>query len=199
MFAQYLVRVGLFGQVGRFAACDGCRYPRHAQVVCRTERGMELGEVLSAECGLAAEFDGTIVRHLTVEDRLLSDRLARHKDAAFQACQRLLTQRGMPAVLMDVEHLFDGRALYFYFLGEVSPELDQLTTELADAYDAQVQFRRFAQTLAEGCGPGCGSEGVAGQGCGTSGCGSCAVAGACGTRRGDGGPEMRGHLRHERT
>ena len=44
-----------------------------------------------------------------------------------------LAERGSSAVLVDVEHLFDGQSLYFYFLGPGGPELDVLTTELADA------------------------------------------------------------------
>jgi hypothetical protein len=65
----------------------------------------------------------------------------------------------------------------------VSPELDALTSELAAVYDTKVQFHRFAQVLTEGCGPGCGTEEAAGNGCGTGGCSSCAVAGACSPRR----------------
>ena len=35
------------GQVGRFAAVDAVRYPRHSRVIVRTRRGLEIGEVLS--------------------------------------------------------------------------------------------------------------------------------------------------------
>ena len=80
---------------------------------------------------------------------------------------------------MDVEHLFDGRTLVFYFLGEVTSELEALTAELAELYETHVQFRRFGQALDEGCGPGCGSE--AAEGCKTCATG-CAIASACSTR-----------------
>ena len=61
-------------------------------------------------------------------------------------------------MLVDVEHLFDGQSLFFYFLGDTTPELDALTGELAEIYEAQVQFRKFTDTLTAGCGPGCGTE-----------------------------------------
>jgi hypothetical protein len=64
-------------------------------------------------------------------------------------------------------------------LGEVTPEIESLTGELATTYDSAVQFQRFADTLAHGCGPGCGTEGAEGNGCGSGGCSSCAVATAC--------------------
>jgi len=180
--AQHLVRIGVMGHVGRFDSVDGILYARHARVICRTARGLEVGEVLSSSEMNGHEADGTLVRRLTVEDDLLLTRIERNRDEAFQACNELLAERDLPAVLMDVEHLFDGQSLYFYFLGDVSPELEALTSELASAYETTVQFQKFAETLTAGCGPGCGTEAATGQGCSTGGCGSCAVAGACGTR-----------------
>ena len=82
---------------------------------------------------------------------------------------------------MDVEHLLDGGSIYFYFLGEPPAEVELLTAELAVTYEAKVQFRRFAQTLTEGCGPGCGTE-SAENGCGAA-CASCAVHTACGAQK----------------
>jgi hypothetical protein len=82
---------------------------------------------------------------------------------------------------MDAEQLFDGRSLVFYFLGEVTTELESLTEDLAAAYDAHVQFRKFAETVEVGCGPGCGTEAATGHGC-TSCATGCAIAGACATR-----------------
>lgn len=184
MFVQHLVRVGLFGHVGRFSSVDGACYPRRSTVVCRTARGLEVGEVLADEQASGAATDGVVLRRVTVEDQLILARLQKYKDRAFQACETLLRDRNLSAVLMDVEHLFDGRSLYFYFLGEVTPQLDALTSELAEAYDTQVQFHRFAQTLSEGCGPGCGTDEAVGSGCGSGGCASCSVAGACSPRRG---------------
>jgi hypothetical protein len=35
------------GQVGRFAAVDAVRYPRHCRVIVRTRRGLEIGDVLA--------------------------------------------------------------------------------------------------------------------------------------------------------
>jgi cell fate regulator YaaT (PSP1 superfamily) len=180
MSLHHIVRVGPFGHVGRFRALDAARYPRGARVVVRTSRGLETGEVLAPpdDDDHAAASDGTILRGMTVEDHLLAARLEGRRDEAFAACQTRLQERGVSAVLMDVEHLFDGRSLYFYFLGEPPGEVERLTAELAEVYDAEVEFRRFADTLADGCGPGCGTEDAAGHGC-TSCATGCAIASAC--------------------
>jgi cell fate regulator YaaT (PSP1 superfamily) len=169
------------GHVGRFASLDAVRYARAARVIVRTARGLETGEVLSwGEDIHRSQTDGVILRGMTVEDELLEGRLNRHKHRAFQACSARIMDLGLNVTLIDVEHLFDGRSLFFYFLGEAPPELDRVLTELAAVYDANVQFRRFSDTLTAGCGPGCGTE--AGGGCGEA-CGSCAISGACGTRK----------------
>lgn len=183
MSRNHLVRVGAMGHVGPFAAADASIYPRGSDVILRTQRGLERGLVLASPHTVdeAAPSEGQILRGMTVEDQLLQARLEKNRDEAFQACTELLRERQIDATLLDVEQLFDGQSLFFYFLGEVSPEVTALTKELAAAYEAEVQMHKFSETLSAGCGPGCGTEEVAGSGCVS--CTTCAVASACGTRR----------------
>lgn len=178
MPATHFVRVGILGHVGRFTAADHQLFDHGRRVICRTARGLEIGEVLSHSENQGGA-DGTLLRLVTPEDDLLLARQEKHKEEAFQACVDLLGKRQIPATLMDVEHLFDGASLYFYFLGEVTSQIEAITRELADAYDSKVQFRQFADAVERGCGPDCGTE--AAEGCGT-GCSSCAIASACQTR-----------------
>lgn len=181
MSAAHLVRVSCFGQVGRFRSSDGREFSRGCRVVCRTARGIEVGQVLSAGGTTPpdGEFDGTLLRALTPGDELLVARLQQNRHAAYEACVDRLAQHNIEATLLDVEHLFDGKTLCFYFLGETSTEVESITAELAEAYESKAQFQRFAATLSEGCGPDCGTEKAAG--CGDS-CSSCSIAGACAAR-----------------
>jgi cell fate regulator YaaT (PSP1 superfamily) len=169
------------GHVGRFQAVDAVRYPRATRVVVRTRRGLEVGEVLAAPEDETedTDADGAILRGMTVEDLLLEARLEKNRQAAYQACSGLLAGGNVPAVLIDVEHLFDGQGLFFYFLGEITPELEAYTEQLAGTYETEVKFRQFTETLIEGCGPDCGTEAAAGHG-GCDSCSSCSVAQACG-------------------
>jgi len=181
MLGQHFVRVGVLGSIGRFEAAGRQRYARGTRVVCRTARGLEIGQVLSAaEATETVSCDGTLLRRVTTQDDLLIARLEKNREAAFRACWDRLLELPSPPVLLDVEHLFDGQSLYFYFLGDGGTELDALTTELADAYEAKAQLQKFAETLVAGCGPNCGTE--EGGGCGSGGCSTCAVVGACGPR-----------------
>lgn len=182
------VRFGALGEVGRFRNPDRVRYAWGDRVVLRTGRGLELGEVLgesdpfSDPVEATARDTGVVLRRTTAEDELLAERIERRRDEAYQACNDLMLSRGFDAVLLEVEHLFDGQSLVFYFLGEVAPELELLTAELAEAYETRAEFRKFSETLTQGCGPGCGTT-EAGEGGGCGSCGSCAVAGACGNKR----------------
>ncbi|MEM9351974.1 MAG: PSP1 C-terminal domain-containing protein [Planctomycetota bacterium] len=184
--SDHLIRYGLMGSVDRFRSADGTVFPRSSRVIVRTPRGLETGEVLAPpDEGLVptAEPIGPVLRLMTVEDDLLAARLRARRDEAFAACTQILAEQQEPAVLVDVEHLFDGRGLFFYFLGESPPEADRLTRQLAEKYETEVAFHRFAETLSEGCGPGCGTEEAMGQG-GCASCTSCAVASACSTKGG---------------
>lgn len=175
MAQQHLIRIGSQGHIGRFSSVDATQYPRNTSVVIRTERGLETGEVL-AFSDEGAEADGIILRRMTTEDELLAARLHQNKHRAIEACSRRLAELDVDATLLDVEPLFDGRRVYFYFLGSVPDEIEQVTDELAELYEAKVEFRKFAETLTNGCGPDCGTESAAG-GCVT--CVTCAVASAC--------------------
>lgn len=117
---------------------------------------------------------------MTVEDDLLVTRLAKNREAAFDACQARIVGLDLSVTLMDVEHLFDGQTLVFYFLGQQLPELAKITDELAELYDAQVQFRSFVAAATAGCGPGCGTDEAAGCGSCSTGC---AIADACNSRK----------------
>lgn len=182
MSAVHLVQIGLLGTIGKFASADRSVFARDTEVVCRTARGLEIGKVIcevddrSSQSESDSEFDGELLRRVAREDKKIVQRLDRFRDSAFAACRKLLAERNLKATLVDVEHLFDGQSIWFYFLGEVSPEVESLTSELAEVYESKVKFRKFAETLANGCGPDCGT----GTSCGD--CSGCAIGG-CGSKR----------------
>ncbi len=180
MGIPHLVKIGLLGQVGRFSTVDGREYRRGDDVVCRTDRGLEIGSVLCPldQTGAPQNLDGQMLRQVTPDDRLIMNRINRFRDRAFSACNQLLNERKLAAVLVDVEHLFDGQSLFFYFLGDVPEQVHNLTDELAAVYEKKVRFRKFTETLASGCGPDCGTGESK---CSSGGCGSCAMSGTCKT------------------
>ncbi|MFP6658280.1 MAG: PSP1 C-terminal domain-containing protein [Pirellulales bacterium] len=178
MSRQHLVRVGAMGHVGRYVSSDATVFPRHARVIVRTRRGVEIGEILTAPeaTGDEGQPDGAILRGMTTEDFLLEARLEKNRHRAFEACIDRLAEFDVDATLVDVEHLFDGSSLIFYFLGDVVPSVEQITTELAETYEATVKFRSFTDAVVNGCGPDCGTNDAAG---GCDSCISCSLSGSC--------------------
>jgi cell fate regulator YaaT (PSP1 superfamily) len=182
-----LVRVGLLGQVGRFRSAVPLSMRRGQRVILRTARGLEIGEYLSScDSGLVHDYastgDGDLLRVMTPEDELLAVRLDRRRHQAFLRCESWLKERDIDAQLVDVETLFDGGAIYFYFLGDAPIASAALEQELGEEYAAQIRLTDFANLLEHGCGPACGTEEGAGCGASPGGCSSCGLATACHTK-----------------
>lgn len=178
---HFLVYFGSFATTFRCGAATTASYARGQAVVCRTPRGVELGTV-RCEMESAGAPEGTILRCTTVEDELLRDRLDRYRHRAVQRCQQRLQEMNSAATLIDVDPLFDGRTLLFYFLGPIDDQVQRLTDTLAKEYERQVGAKHFAKLLAEGCGPGCGTDEKAGGGC-SGGCSVCIAAAICKTKQ----------------
>ena len=176
---DYFCRIGNHGHVGRLRPKVSTRFERDDRVVCRTARGIEIGEVLSmANAVEETTLDGAVLRRMTPEDELLWRNLSAMSQEVQSECQQWLTDHGYSDILLDVEPLMDGQTLYFHFVGEPSPIVSEHITALAELYEKRVRESRFAQLLETGCGPGCGTE--AKGGCGTGGgCAVCVVASAC--------------------
>ncbi|TWU03783.1 hypothetical protein [Neorhodopirellula pilleata] len=153
--------------------------PRHARVLVQTPRGVELGTVINRIRAIdtITERDSVslrILRRVTHDDERLIDRLQKYKNEAVRKCQQVLAASDSPAVLLDVDQLFDGNTLILHFLGPVDSLGRDLTDVIVQEYENEVQSIRLSELMNVGCGPGCGTE-VAG-GCGTAGgCAGCSI------------------------
>lgn len=179
----YLVETGLNGEPGCYRCSASVLLKRGREVICRTGRGLETGRVsapLGGESG-GLELAGQLIRPMSDNDRLIARRLQQFRDRAVSACEKMLVEMQVPAVLVDAEQLFDGEGLYFHFLGPVDESLNPVLEKLAAVYEQKIRFRQFAERLAEGCGPGCGTSK---SGCATTGgCSGCALPGGCGSKK----------------
>ena len=174
MLAQHFVRVGLLGSVGRFAAADRRRYRRGARVVCRTSRGLEVGEVLSPADGPAIQ-RATARCSAASRSRTTCSSPASKKTATRPIRPAPCGWRSAARRRCWSTSSTSSTASRFTFIswGTADPSSTPLTAELAEAYEAKAQLQKFADTLTAGCGPNCGTE--EGGGCGSGGCSTCAV------------------------
>ncbi len=159
--------------VGRFLADDDRSYVRGSRVVCRTSRGLEVGEVLTRQspAGSLDELDGTLLRELSPHDESqLLDHLVQ-RDRAVEACQTLLDQTYAPVIVVDAVYPLDGQSICFYVLGDLGETLQHITHQLQHTLQVNVTFQSVVQEqpthqTTGGCeAGGCGSAGCSSDSC----------------------------------
>jgi len=159
-----LVRYGRLGWVALFSAAEEMDVEHGDRVVIQTERGEELGELLS---NVAEHLIGDV----TSAGEVL--RLADDDDRADAAADPLdldeligtIREREAELEPVDAELLVDGHTAVVYCLGAVGQESERLAVELSKQTGCDVRLQPMFDPEPGGCGSG-------GGGCGSGGCGS---------------------------
>jgi cell fate regulator YaaT (PSP1 superfamily) len=146
--ARFLVRHGAMRFLGDFEPAEGVVPRRGDDVVLRTERGVEIGHVLCPATPRALELlseptKGRILRPLGAADRAERDRLREVERREFDTCLRFIGQRKLQMDLVDVEHLFGGERIIFYFLAEKRVDFRELVKDLAREYQTRIEMRQI--------------------------------------------------------
>lgn len=121
---------------------------RGTQVIARTARGMESGEVLSeATEQVLAQYPnmpkGSIVRVQTDDDRRELFRLLAQQRSEFEVCQKYVNQLGLEMRLVDVEHLYGGERVVIYYLSEERVDFRELVKILAKEFQTRIEMRQI--------------------------------------------------------
>jgi cell fate regulator YaaT (PSP1 superfamily) len=149
MEARFVVRYGSTRIIGEFSSKGRDNYPRGGQVVVRSDRGVEVGEVLcpasdrTREYLGATEAKGHILRETTEQDRQKIDELRLQEREEFRGCQELIAQHKLLMQLVDVEHLFGGERLLFYYLSENRVDFRDLVKALASRFRVRIEMRQI--------------------------------------------------------
>jgi cell fate regulator YaaT (PSP1 superfamily) len=147
MGASWIVRHGVMRFLGTFdAGAEACA--RGDEVVLRTERGHELGQVLSPATPRAVEMlseptRGRLLRRMTDDDRAARDRLKDVERTDLAAGERVVGERKLQMQLVTVEHLFGGERIVFYFLAEKRVDFRELVKELAQELRTRIEMRQI--------------------------------------------------------
>jgi cell fate regulator YaaT (PSP1 superfamily) len=145
---KYIVRTGVMRALGVFSSGRDESYLRNAQIIARTERGLEIGEVLceATEAALAQLTEpgsGQILRVMTTDDARERSRLLDQARQEFQTCQRLIAQDTLDMRLVDVEHIFGGERIVVYYLAENRVDFRELVRQLAAEFQTRVEMRQI--------------------------------------------------------
>ena len=147
MSTNWIVRHGAIRFLGEFEP-EGEDYARGEDVVVRTERGHELGAVLCLSSPQAVALlneptQGKIVRRLTEADRTQRALLEQRESAALDVCIGFIEQRRLQMDLIDVEWLFGGERIVFYFLAEKRVDFRDLVKDLAREFQTRIEMRQI--------------------------------------------------------
>jgi cell fate regulator YaaT (PSP1 superfamily) len=134
--------------LGEFEAPDGFPYARGNRVVVRSERGLEVGELLCEAnpraLGMISEpTHGQILRLVTDDDHRQLDRLREGERQEFETCNRFVERLKLQMELVDVEHLFGGERIVFYFLAEKRVDFRELVKDLAREFRTRIEMRQI--------------------------------------------------------
>jgi cell fate regulator YaaT (PSP1 superfamily) len=148
MAQAYIVRHGAMRLLGEYEAADGMVCPRGSTVVARSDRGLEVGDVLGeanpkAVALLSEPTHGRILRLLTAEDDANQQKLKEGERREFEVCQGCIRQRKLQMELVDVEHLFGGERIIFYFLAEKRVDFRELVKDLAREFQTRIEMRQI--------------------------------------------------------
>ena len=148
MAATYIVRHGVMRFLGEFEPSADAVYQRGDEVITATERGIEAGEVLCEASSRAVAMlheptRGQIDRVMTIADHEVALQVHEKEVAEFTRCAEFIQQRRMQMELVDVEHLFGGERVIFYFLAEKRVDFRELVKDLAREYRTRIEMRQI--------------------------------------------------------
>lgn len=84
-----------------------------------------------------------VVRRATDRDRQQRERNESRRDRASRKCQELIVKHGLPMKLIDIDYVFDGSSITFYFTAEGRVDFRALVRDLAAALKTRIELRQI--------------------------------------------------------
>ncbi len=135
------------------------------EVVVPAARGVGFGRVVTPIRDIATEEPEEplkkVLRRATPHDRERQRKNLEKKKEAYRTARRLIQKHGLPMKLVDVDYVFDGSSVIFYFTAEGRVDFRELVKELAGALKARIELKqvgvRDEAKMVGGLGP-CGRD-----------------------------------------
>lgn len=162
---QMLVRYGRLGLLGWFEHHEARLSRLNPHVVIKTERGLELGQIVGIHSYRGGQFKntseqveqyfcnrtkdyplgegGTFVRYATHEDLHEQEHLEKNAIGEAKTCQRFADDLGLKMKVVEAEHLFGGERIIFYFTSENRVDFRELVKQLAKEYQTRIELRQI--------------------------------------------------------
>jgi cell fate regulator YaaT (PSP1 superfamily) len=135
--------------VAEFSTKGPQEYSRSQQVIVRSHRGTEWGEVLCEATDRTRDYlgkadpVGKILRTATPEDERTRDDVWQREQDVFVGCRRIVSERNLAMQLVDIEQLFGGEKVIIYYLSEQRIDFRELVKDLAREFQARIEMRQI--------------------------------------------------------
>lgn len=146
---RYIVRHGAMRFLGDFGSeHPAALYSRGDAVIAQTPRGLEVGQVLcpsspTAVAAIPEPTTGQIVRRMTETDQQRVAAIQAEKPRQFDRAASHIAALQLPMQLVDVEMLFGGERIVFYFLAENRVDFRELVKVLAREFQTRIELRQI--------------------------------------------------------
>ncbi len=146
--SKYIVRYGTMRMLGVMAARGSDKFRRGDEVIARTGRGLEVGEVLcEANDEATAQVDestgGQILRLMSADDANEWQHIRGREREEYEFCCRMVAEMQLPMELIDVERVFGGERVVVYYLAEERVDFRELVRRLASELQTRIEMRQI--------------------------------------------------------
>ena len=134
--------------LGVMSARQDADYRRSMEVVVRSDRGLEIGQVLcEASDDALSHLDkpavGSIVRLVSEEDVQGIDQIDGARAKKLEACQRHIDALKLDMKLIEVEQLFGGERTVVYYISDERVDFRELVRALATEFSTRIEMRQI--------------------------------------------------------
>ena len=145
---RYVVRYGVMRMLGVFGSKIQETLSRGTSVITRTNRGLEVGQVLCVATDDAlSQMDnpsnGQILRTIAEEDANEIAHIESSKAEKLKCCQEHVQKHELDMQLVEIEQLFGGERIVIYYLAEQRVDFRQLVKDLAAEFQTRIEMRQI--------------------------------------------------------
>lgn len=161
-----LVRYSRLHNLGIFEHNESDIPRKTARAVVKTDKGLELGYIVGhfshyktgqfklnneqikryfeeSEIDLSPEPTGKFMRYATAEDISEEKHLEKIAKEEMKFCEQLAKELSLPMKIVDVEHIFGGERIIFYFMADGRIDFRELVKQLAHEYQSRIEMRQI--------------------------------------------------------
>ncbi len=161
-----LVRYGRMNTLGFFVHHEMKISKIKPRVVIKTDRGLELGYLVGQltayrggqfklsdgqikdyfnESGIdfAPDRVGKFIRYASSADVSEERHLRKIAQEEMESCRHFVKEMGLPMKIVDVEHVFGGERIIFYFMSDGRVDFRELVKKVAQEYQTRIEMRQI--------------------------------------------------------